>query len=398
MNACLKIALAALSSIALSQPTSSAPAYAGDQNALTAVTHGLCPRSLVMLGESATHGDGHTEAFKVALVERLVDECGFDTVLFEANHYEFIPIARQLRAHKAVTVDQLSSAIGGLWKFDREFQPLVPFLLAKAQAGQIALGGVDDQLGQLGQDYANGEMVTELTGFLPQQERQSCSLALHRRIYSDYTAAAPYSPADRSQITACLSEIERVVTADMTTDPTGREERREMTFAVQRWIARDFTADAEQIVGRDRSMFRNFTWLRQQTPRRRKVILWAATVHIAKQGDPTWADHTGTNFGSFVHQEYGTQSFSLGFSALTGSYRQSRRDIHEVPVPPQTSLEAQASQGVSSDTVYLGPSRLTALGIVPGAIFRHSYQTLPWADFLDGVVVFHEEWPPVSTR
>lgn len=42
----------------------------------------------------------------------------------------------------------------------------------------------------------------------------------------------------------------------------------------------------------------------------------AATVHIGKQADPTWADHTGTNFGSFVHQEYGERAFSLGFSAL----------------------------------------------------------------------------------
>ncbi|MDQ2946800.1 MAG: hypothetical protein M3Y27_12785 [Acidobacteriota bacterium] len=61
--------------------------------------------------------------------------------------------------------------------------------MAKAQAGQISLGDIDDQLGGLGQDYANVAMVTELTGFLPQQQRQDCSLSLHRRIYSDYTEA-----------------------------------------------------------------------------------------------------------------------------------------------------------------------------------------------------------------
>jgi hypothetical protein len=32
-------------------------------------------------------------------------------------------------------------------------------------------------------------------------------------------------------------------------------------------------------------------------------ILWAATVHFAKQGDPAWADHAGKKFGSYVHQE-----------------------------------------------------------------------------------------------
>lgn len=320
MKISIKAVLVVLLSVGLPHAASSAaPADAGDEGALTGVTHDLCNRQIVMVGESATHGDGHTEAFKVELVERLVNECGFDSVFFESNHDEFINIARRLRTGQAMSVDQVYSAVGGLWKFDQEFQPLVPFLLTKAQAGQISLGGIDDQVGQAGQDYANVEMITELTDFLPQQQRQSCSLALHRRIYSDYTETAPYSKADRSQIATCLSDIQRAIAANRTTDPAAREERQEMVSAVERWISRDFTSDANGIVARDRSMFQNFEWLRRQQPRRRKVILWAATVHIAKQGDPTWADHTGTNFGSFVHQEYGERAFSLGFSALTGS-------------------------------------------------------------------------------
>ena len=351
-----------------------------------------------MLGESATHGDGHTEAFKVALVERLVNECGFDGVFFEASHYEFLNLARRLRAGQTVSEDQVSSAIGGLWKFDREFQPLVPFLLAKAQTGQISLGGIDDQAGGLGQDYANLEMVTELTGFLPPQPRRDCSVALHRRVYNDYTAASAYSESDRSQIATCLANIQLAIRADATTDHAGKEERQEMVSAVQRWVSRDFTTDAEQTVGRDRSMFQNFEWLRQREPRRRKVILWAATVHLAKEGDPSWADHTGTNFGSLVHQQYGARAFSLGFSALAGSYRQGRRDVHELPAAPPDSVEAQALQGSTARTVYAGSARLARMGTAPGAIFRHSYQTLPWARFLDGVVVFREERSPNSSR
>jgi erythromycin esterase-like protein len=56
------------------------PAYAqsesmssGDEAALSAATKGLCHTQVVMLGESLTHGDGHTVAFKVALIERLID-------------------------------------------------------------------------------------------------------------------------------------------------------------------------------------------------------------------------------------------------------------------------------------------------------------------------------------
>ena len=68
-------------------------------------------------------------------------------------------------------------------------------------------------------------------------------------------------------------------------------------------------------------MFQDFEWLRQTDPRRHKVILWAATVHIAQHGDPTWGDRSGKNFGCYLHDEYGAKAFSLGFSAATGTYR-----------------------------------------------------------------------------
>lgn len=250
----------------------------------------------------------------------------------------------------------------------------------------------------MGQDFANVELVTELTGLLPQPQRQDCGVALHRRIYSDNTEAALYSKLDRSQIATCLSNIQRIVTADRTTAVRDEEERLEMISAIQRWISRDFTSDAEMIVERDRSMFQNFEWLRRQQPRRHKVILWAATVHIAKQGDPTWGDHTGANFGSYVHQKYGAHAFSLGFSALTGSYRQGRRNIQNIPSAPKDSLEAQAPRRGGSEAVYVGSAQLVGMGTVPGAVFRHSYQALPWATFVDGVIVLREEAPPHSTR
>jgi erythromycin esterase-like protein len=99
-----------------------------------------------MLGESATHGHGHTLAFKGALLERLIDQCGFDSVLFEASHYEFINLNRRLRLGQAVTTGDLLSAVGGLWKFNQEFQTLMSFLLLRAQTGRVFLGGLDDQL------------------------------------------------------------------------------------------------------------------------------------------------------------------------------------------------------------------------------------------------------------
>ena len=392
---CAVLVIAFLSVPARAQST---PIKPGDEDALTAATQGLCHSQIAMLGESATHGDGHTFAFKVALVERLIDQCGFDSVFFEASHYEFINLNRRLRVGQTVTAEEVSSAVGGLWAFNQEFQPLTAFLLAKAQAGHAFLGGIDDQLGEMGQDYANIEMVTDLTNLLPQQERRDCRIALHQRIYNDYADASPYSKSDRAKIETCLSEMHRANAADKTTDREKRGERQEMISSAQRWISRDFSSDAEYMVSRDRSIFQNFEWLLKQQPKRHKVIIWAATVHLAKQGDPTWADRTGTNFGSFVHQKYGNRAFSLGLSALAGSYRQPGGGVREMPTAPLDSVEAQACRGNNSDAIYVGSAQLATMGTAPGAFFRHSYQTLSWSTFLDGVVVFREEHPPSHVR
>ena len=378
--------------------TQAASSSSYDEKALNATTRAICKSQIAMVGEIATHGDGHTVAFKVALVERLVDQCGFDTVFFEANQDEFIHLNQRLRSGDAVTSDDLLNAVGGIWKFYREFKPLAPFLLTRAKSGRMFLGGLDDQLGQLGQDYANTGMVTELVSLLPQQERGSCGLALQKRIDMEYPDASPYSEADRTQIRSCLVEIQAASIADTSSSASVRQERQEMIAATQRWISRDFGSDSEGMANRDRSMFQTFEWLQSRLPKKHKIIVWAATVHIAKQGDPTWGDRAGTNLGSFIHGKYGDQARSLGFSAVAGSFRQGKGKFPAIPVAPADSVEAQALRKTVDSSIYVGSKRLAAMGIRPGAFFYHSYQTLAWSTFLDGVVVFRLERPPSDTR
>lgn len=373
-------------SVSLGQSESS------DDAVLNATVRAVCGKQVVMLGESASHGDGQTESFKVALVKRLVQECGFDRMYFEASYYEFINIARQLRMRKAVTTDQISAAIGGLWKFDNEFKPLVPFLQRKAADGTIALGGLDDQLGQLGQSYSNDTLLADLSKVLPERERAACRDVLHRRVYSD-----GYAQAEEAKLAYCLAEIRRTYEAESAKDRVSRDEDLEMIDAMQRWSQRDSFVRGNQIAARDRSMFHNFEWLQRQHAERHKTILWMATVHAAKRGDPGWGDRTGVNFGSLVHQEYGAQAFVCGFSALEGSYRQGP-EIHEQPTAPVDSLERRVMQEAKAESVFLGPKQLASYGTIPAAIFRHNYESLPWSEYVDGVVIFRREHASVRGR
>lgn len=395
---CLLLGAVVLLTAWLPAYTQGSAKTAEDEKALDAATRDLCNIPVVMVGEIATHGDGHTAAFKTLLVERLVDQCGFNAVLFEANQEEFIHFNQRLRSGDAVNSDDLLTAVGGLWKFYRELQPLASFLLTRAQCGRVFLGGLDDQLAQLGQDYANSQMVTELTSLLPQPESQRCSAALHQRIYSAYPESAPYSETNRSQLDACLGVIQAASIADIAATSLVKQDRQEMISATRRWLGRDFSSDGESMASRDRSMFQTFEWLQSRLPAKHKIIVWAATVHIAKQGDPTWGDRSGANLGSLIHNKYGKHARSLGFSAIGGSFRQGRGKFPAIPTPPADSVEALALQGTADSAIYVGSKQLAAMRKRPGAFFYHSYQTLAWSTFLDGVVVFRTERPPVDVR
>ncbi len=113
-----------------------------------------------------------------------------------------------------MTPDDLLTAVGGLWKFYREFQSLAPFLLTRARSGRVFLGGLDDQLASLGQNYANNEMIAGFTSLLPPPEQQRCNAAFRQRIYYDHPSDKPYSKLDQSQLETCLAKVDAAAHAD----------------------------------------------------------------------------------------------------------------------------------------------------------------------------------------
>ncbi|MFN5784092.1 MAG: hypothetical protein ACK442_13655 [Novosphingobium sp.] len=91
------LALAALAAAWTAPIHARLPAHPDDGPALAAATKALCSRRIALLGE-ANHGDARTEQFKIALIERLVERCGFTAVVFEASFYEFVALERARRA------------------------------------------------------------------------------------------------------------------------------------------------------------------------------------------------------------------------------------------------------------------------------------------------------------
>lgn len=375
-----------------------APAVADEarawEPALRAAERDLCSRQVALLGENGFHGDGKTVAFKAALVERLVRRCGFRAVYFEASHYDFLAVQRAVRRREPVTEAMVSSAIGGIWNRDRELAPLVPFLTRAAAAGRLALGGLDDQLGGIGEFYSLETMPAELAAFLTPGRRESCRSALRQRMQWLYSDASPHDEASVARVAACVAEMRRAL-GTSSVDPTSLGEYLSMLDSIERALGRDFLGNGtEQVAGRDRSMYLNFRALTARLKPGTKIIVWSENSHVAKDAalDPVFPP--GANLGAFLHRDYGRGAFALGFSAASGAFRWSRREAKPIPAAPAGSVEA-AQIGAAGEAAYAGTAALAALGTRPGAFYDHRTSvTARWADLFDGVVVFHSERPP----
>jgi erythromycin esterase-like protein len=398
LRAAITAALALCAAPAAAQAPDYAPIRAAEAaqaaTALAAATRDLCGQRIVLLGENGFHGDGKTGAFKADLVRNLVTQCGFDAVVFEGSLYDFTALNRAIRRGDA-TPQMLASAMGGLWNQNREVQDLIGFLFGQARDGRVLLAGMDDQLGSRGAFYSLETMPLELAGFLPLGRREDCAVRLKQRIWSRYTAADPYDDASRAALRACLSEIDAVVATARLDDPKDRAEYRSLVAAFGRTLNHDTLGQTQRIHARDRDMARNVEALVDTLPADARVVVWTANSHAARDASAHELFGDQSNMGHLLDVRFGTDLFTVGFTAAGGSYRYTVREARPIPVAAPGSLEATALSHASDEVVWVGPEALSALPPTVGSAFDHNRPvTAEWGLVFDGLVVFRTERPP----
>lgn len=363
------------------------------------VVRALCGRQVALLGESPVHGFGKTLEYKAQLVRRLVGDCHYNALFIEAGTYDFIHIEKSLKSGGDVTDQMISAAIGGLWS-NEEVQSLIPFLREKVESGSLTLGGLDDQIGA--GTYASRGMASDLAQYLQTGESSGCLGILKKHLSWQYTKEAPYSPSDKAKILGCLNEIEGRLSQPGESRKTSAEGDKVMVESLKRDLARDFTEDdftkrdqeVKWMNDRDRSMYLNFKWLFSRLPPHSKVIVWAATVHLAKDLSGIDGFEGRAPMGSFIRHDFGDRAFSLGFSAYSGDYAFIHQPVRPLSAAPASSLEGQAFAHRDAGTVYLSREQLAKYGSVAARPLGTTMKTAHWNKVLDGLVIFRKEHAP----
>jgi erythromycin esterase-like protein len=345
------------------------------------VADAVCGKQVVILGELPSHGEARAFQAKAEIVQRLVDQCGFDALLFEAPMYDFVGFQEGVEQRTAVA-SQLDRAIGRFW-WTRELTNWRRWLFRRATGGGLVLGGLDDQI-SVTSDYARATLPSLVAASSPPPDASECEEAVARHVHWRYNTGKPFDEPEKIRLQQCVREAADAFIRAEGNRGTPRQAMLE-SFAGYVDRQRDVTAPLD----RDAAMYRNALWYIGRLPAGSKVIIWTATVHAARKQGGLRQQPLGARLAA----QWEGRLAAVGFTAYAGMSSMAGQPAKPLPEAPPGSLEARATQG-NVPWAFLNASTLRSIGDAPSRLLG-SFSAADWSTYFDGVVVIRDEVAPV---
>ena len=283
-------------------------------------------RRIVQIGESH-HSVAEYGAVKTRLIKFLHDEMGFDVLAFESSIYEcFAADLRQLSP-----TDALFATIFSVWAFE-EVVPLFEYLKqTQSTARPLAFAGFDPQIssrtgvatrpaffqrvvGVLDPNYAR-EVAQFDAQFIDRIQREGPSYARdeEERLVAFYTRLSNYLDTNRAALAEAFSGDASPLVAERVAISSAK--LAQLLSAYER-DPNDVTAQGHMAI-RDRAMADNLTFLARTLHPDKKIIVWAANIHVRHANEKTtWVFPT---MGGWLEERFRDELYTIGLYPNRGT-------------------------------------------------------------------------------
>ena len=290
---------------------------------------------VVMLGEQS-HGDGTTFLAKARLVAFLHQEMGFDVLAWESGLWDVHQVWQHVQAGEAV-LPASRRGIFGIWTRSEQVLPTLDYVAETVgSAHPLELAGFDNQLtGSLAVDSLSLLMerfARRIGSSVPDDPEWPQAAASLRRLAAGQDFETKPPAADQARLLRLLNALRTDAAAKAGADRDAlfwAQSLESITSYAQMTWAAPVELTAEDNNPRDLQMARNLVWLANVWYPGKKIIVWAASSHIARDvaqlksidggsvyGPGGWSLHMGAE----AHRTLGTEMYALGFTAGYGEF------------------------------------------------------------------------------
>jgi erythromycin esterase-like protein len=347
------------------------------QSIVDGVVSAVCQKQIVLLGEPPTHGEALAFDAKSKIADRLMTQCGFTAILFEAPVYDFVGFERAVKTGTA-TEEQLDDAIGRFW-WTRELTPWRSALFEAATRKGVVVGGLDDQI-SITSHYAQAALPRLVAAASSGSTATECRQVVSRNVSYTYDATNPFDEREQQRLQQCGRNAADAAATDRSLDPADRvmlESFARLTDRQRPGVTSD----------RDESMYRNLVWYLERLPANSRVVVWTATVHAARERGALPAEPLGAR----AVARWGDRVGSVGFTDFAGYTSRAGHPASPIAEAPPESLEATST--TKSPWALLDSKKLRAIGRVPSRLLG-KFVADTWSDYFDLVIVIRQEAAP----